>query len=191
MNPSLILASGSPRRKELLEQVNVPFTVHVSKVEEVIDPSHTPSEAVMSLALQKAKDVAESYSDALVLGADTVVVQHNSILGKPKDEQQAKEMLRMLSGQTHQVLTGVALVQNEQIITFYEQTDVTFYPLKEEEIARYVQSGEPMDKAGSYGIQGLGAIFVKEIKGDYFSVVGLPLSRTVRELEKIGFHYTM
>ncbi|WP_110111491.1 Maf family protein [Bacillus sp. CGMCC 1.16541] len=191
MNSSLILASSSPRRKELLEQANVSFTVQVSAVEEIINPAHTPSEVVMSLALQKAQDVAKSHPDAIILGADTVVVQNHQILGKPEDEQQAKEMLRLLSGQAHQVLTGVALVKNEQVVTFYEQTDVTFYPLKEEEIARYVQSGEPMDKAGSYGIQGLGAIFVKEIKGDYFSVVGLPLSRTVRELEKIGFHYTM
>lgn len=187
MEHHLILASGSPRRKELLEKVSIPFTVVVSDVEEKVDPALSPSDIVMSLAEQKAAAVAERFRDSVVLGSDTVVVYGGEILGKPANEEDAKTTLGKLSGKTHQVLTGVAILHQEKKIVFYEQTDVTFWPLTDEDIEEYVLSGEPMDKAGSYGIQGLGSLFVKEIRGDYFSVVGLPLSRTARELKKAGY----
>lgn len=191
MNKELILASGSPRRKELLQQLHIPFSVHVSNVDEKVNHNYSPSEVVMDLALQKASDVATLYPNHIVLGSDTVVVYKDSILGKPASEAEAIKTLEMLSGKKHQVLTGVALVEGEQVQTFYEKTDVEFWPLTVDEITQYVRTGEPMDKAGSYGIQGLGAMFVKNIQGDYFSVVGLPLSRTIRELRKRGFVYSI
>ncbi|AQX53605.1 septum formation inhibitor Maf [Bacillus sp. VT 712] len=191
MNKELILASGSPRRKELLQQLHIPFSVHVSNVDEKVNHNYSPSEVVMDLALQKASDVATLYPNHIVLGSDTVVVYKDSILGKPASEAEAVKTLEMLSGKKHQVLTGVALVEGEQVQTFYEKTDVEFWPLTVDEITQYVRTGEPMDKAGSYGIQGLGAMFVKSIQGDYFSVVGLPLSRTIRELRKRGFVYSI
>ncbi|MBN8250566.1 Maf-like protein [Priestia flexa] len=191
MNKELILASGSPRRKELLQQLHIPFSVHVSNVDEKVNHNYSPSEVVMDLALQKASDVATLYPNHIVLGSDTVVVYKDSILGKPASEAEAVKTLEMLSGKKHQVLTGVALVEGEQVQTFYEKTDVEFWPLTVDEITQYVRTGEPMDKAGSYGIQGLGAVFVKSIQGDYFSVVGLPLSRTIRELRKRGFVYSI
>ncbi|WP_191555904.1 Maf family protein [Metabacillus idriensis] len=187
MEQHLILASGSPRRKELLENVRVPFTVVISDVEEVVDPKLPPSEIVMSLAEQKAAAVADRFNESIVLGADTVVVYNGEILGKPANTEEAKRMLTKLSGNTHQVLTGVAILFQKEKILFYEQTDVTFWTISEEEIEDYIETEEPMDKAGSYGIQELGSLFVKEIKGDYFSVVGLPVARTVRELKKAGF----
>lgn len=191
MNKELILASGSPRRKELLQQLHIPFSVHVSNVDEKVNHNYSPYEVVMDLALQKASDVATLYPNHIVLGSDTVVVYKDSILGKPASEAEAVKTLEMLSGKKHQVLTGVALVEGEQVQTFYEKTDVEFWPLTVDEITQYVRTGEPMDKAGSYGIQGLGAMFVKSIQGDYFSVVGLPLSRTIRELRKRGFVYSI
>ncbi|WP_017726728.1 Maf family protein [Halalkalibacterium ligniniphilum] len=181
-----ILASGSPRRKQLLEQVHYTFQVVTSSIDEQIDPTLTPEQTVQQLALQKAKDIAIQYPDAVVLGADTVVAYEDHILGKPSEQMEAKEMLSMLAGKAHNVFTGVALVFNQEFETFAERTSVQFWPLTEEEINAYVESGEPFDKAGSYGIQGFGSYLVKEIKGDYFNVVGLPLARTMRALEKFG-----
>jgi len=189
MQPRLILASGSPRRKELLENVNIPFDVVVSEVEEVVDESLTPSEVVKSLALQKAHDVAVKYPDSVVLGSDTVVVYEEQILGKPENEEDSYRMLKMLSGHTHHVLTGVAIISDKETTTFYEKTEVTFWELSDQEIRTYIASGEPADKAGSYGIQQLGSSLVKRINGDYFAVVGLPVARTIRELRKFGFTY--
>jgi septum formation protein len=183
----LILASSSPRRKELLEMANLPFEILASDIQEHVPENATPEEVVQSLAYQKAKAIADMESDAYVLGADTIVVYNGLILGKPKTEQDAFETLKMLSGHTHEVLTGVAILSSKQEMTFYEQTKVTFWKLTDEEILNYIASGEPMDKAGSYGIQGRGSLFVKRIEGDYFSVVGLPIARTVRELRKLGF----
>jgi septum formation protein len=179
----LILASGSPRRKELLELLQIPFEISVSNIEEIVDECMTSSEIVMSLALQKAEDVAKQYSDAVVLGSDTVVTFNSRILGKPKSKAEAAETLRLLSGQTHEVFTGVAIVSREKTVTFYERTEVTFYELSDEEIHNYIETKEPLDKAGSYGIQGVGAVLVKHIKGDYYSVVGLPIARVARELK--------
>jgi septum formation protein len=183
----LILASSSPRRKELLEMANLPFEILASHIEEEVPENSTPEEIVQSLAYQKAKAVAELEKDAYVLGADTIVVYNGIILGKPKTEQEAFQTLKLLSGKTHEVLTGVAILSREEEIVFYERTKVTFWDLTDEEILDYIASGEPMDKAGSYGIQQRGSLFVKGIDGDYFSVVGLPIARTVRELKKLGF----
>ena len=185
----IILASGSPRRKELLELADVPFEIVVSEVEETIGAYLSPSDIVMSLALQKASAVAENHSDHVVLGADTIVTYDSRILGKPSNEAEAKEMLRLLSGNT-QVYTGVAIISKEKTVTFYERTEVTFWGLTEEEIDVYVASKEPLDKAGSYGIQGKGSIFVQHIQGDYYSVVGLPIARLVRELKQFDSDVT-
>ncbi|WP_027409463.1 Maf family protein [Anoxybacteroides tepidamans] len=183
----LILASSSPRRKQLLEMANLHFDVLVSDIDEQIQQNETPEQIVQSLAYQKAKAVQAAHSDAYIIGADTVVVYNGSVLGKPKTKEEAADMLRMLSGKTHQVYTGVAIVSPEKEAVFAERTEVTFWDLTETDIYEYIETGEPMDKAGAYGIQGKGALFVKRIEGDYFSVVGLPLSRTIRELKKLGW----
>lgn len=199
----IILASASPRRKELLEQIGLEFEICPAKGEEIITKT-IPQEVVMELSKQKAEEVAAMVvgfqkenqdittpSDILVIGADTVVAYEGNILGKPKDEEDAKRMLTMLSGNTHSVFTGVTLVLIDKSgrvgeLVFYEKTDVSMHTMSEEEIVRYVASGEPMDKAGAYGIQGKCAIYVEKITGDYNNVVGLPIARIYQELKKIG-----
>ena len=188
--PRVILASASPRRLDLLRQVGIEPEIEPSHVEEVIT-STVPDQVVMELSRQKAEDIAALHAgeDAIVIGADTVVAYDGKILGKPADEADAKAMLASLSGRTHQVYTGVALFSlKEGIIekktTFHECTDVTMVSMTEKEIADYVASGDPMDKAGAYGIQGMAAIFISEIKGDYYNVVGLPISRVYHEIEQ-------
>ena len=182
----LILASGSPRRKELLETAGLDFKVVVAEVQEKIPAGATPEEAVKSLALQKAQAVAEKYPDKIVLGADTVVVSDGKILGKPKSEGNAVEMLTSLSGRVHKVCTGVAIICGEKVENFCEITEVEFNSLSEDEIRDYVKTGEPMDKAGAYGIQGKGCVLVKKINGDYFNVVGLPVSKVYRKLRNFN-----
>ena len=179
---SVVLASASPRRRELLQRAGVEFIVRVSDADEHIEPDTPPHEAVMALARQKALAVAKTCPGDLVIGADTVVVYDGAILGKPADAADAARMLRMLSGKTHVVYTGVCLVCADKEETFYEQTRVTFYPLTEQEIEAYVATGEPMDKAGAYGIQGRGCTLVQGICGDYFNVVGLPVAAVCRRL---------
>ncbi|WP_044892909.1 Maf family protein [Bacillus alveayuensis] len=186
---NLILASHSPRRKQLLQLLNVPFDVLGSDIKEKIEPTQFPEEVVQSLAFQKASSIAKLYPHAYVIGADTVVVYQNNILGKPKDEKDAFQTLMTLSGQTHHVLTGVSIFNGNQHHTFYEQTEVTFWNLTQEEVKDYVKTGEPFDKAGSYGIQKFGSLLVKNIKGDYYNVVGLPISRLYRELKQMGFPF--
>lgn len=184
-----ILASASPRRRELLTQAGIEYTVIPSEVEERITKT-IPSDVVMELALLKAEDVFDKYADedCTVIGADTVVVYRDEILGKPGDEEEACDMLSMLSDRTHQVYTGVALVSKKngqkRVRTFYERTDVTFYPVSREEIAAYAATGDPLDKAGAYGIQGPFAVHIREIRGDYNNVVGLPIARLYQELKK-------
>lgn len=178
----LILASGSPRRKELLTTAGLEFEIIVADVDEVIPEEAEPQDVVKSLALQKAEAVAKNYPDCIVIGADTIVVNDNTILGKPKSEEDAVEMLCALSGRTHYVCTGVALVCGERAKSFCETTEVEFHSLTRDEIVSYVKTGEPMDKAGAYGIQGKGCVLVKQIVGDYFNVVGLPVSKVYREL---------
>lgn len=191
----IILASQSPRRKELLQQIGLEFQVHPSSVEENVDTSD-PIQAVKDLSFQKASDVARQIheerkkEECLVIGSDTIVVYDNKILGKPDSSQHAKEMLKMLQGNEHSVCTGVTLVfindHNMDVVTFAEETRVTMLPMTEEEIQWYVDSKEPLDKAGSYGIQGLGARYIEKIHGDYNNVVGLPVSRIYQELKKRG-----
>ena len=176
----IILASASPRRRELLTQIGLKFDIMPSHIEEVLR-GESPAENVMGLAADKAGDIYEQLKalgegDALVIGADTVVALEDKILGKPKDETDALQMLRFLQGQTHQVYTGVCMMTEGKTMTFYGKTDVTMYLADDEQIMDYIRSGEPMDKAGSYAIQGLGTIFVKEIHGDYNNVVGLPVA---------------
>ncbi len=189
MNSRLILASASPRRKELLELLQLPFEVISSEVEEVVDENLHPADMVQLLAKQKAESVAKTNDHAYVIGSDTLVVFQGKMLGKPKNEKEAMEMLTMLSGQTHEVYTGVSIVYNEKHHSFCEKTTVTFYTLTQREIEEYIKTGESMDKAGSYGIQGFGALLVKEINGDYYAVMGLPIARTKRELIKCGLKW--
>lgn len=184
---NLILASGSPRRKDLLQQIQLSFSVTISNADETYLQDSPADEVVMELAIRKAAAVAKENPGSFVIGSDTVVVHQNEILGKPADSRQAKEMLQKLSGNTHSVFTGVAIVKDDVQKMFYKKTDVTFWELSEEEIDTYTTSGEPLDKAGGYGIQGLGAFLVKEIHGDYFSVVGLPISQVYRCLKEMGY----
>jgi septum formation protein len=190
MNSNLILASASPRRKELLELLQIPFEVIVSEVEEIVDEKLHPAEMVQSLAQQKALSVAKTNPTSFVIGSDTLVVYGGRMLGKPTNKSEAIEMLQMLSGKTHDVFTGVAIINSEQVHSFYEKTSVTFFSLSDKEIVDYVSTGEPMDKAGAYGIQGYGALLVERISGDYYSVVGLPVARTHRELLNMGFKHS-
>lgn len=202
----IVLASGSPRRKELLEQVGLEFEVCPAKGEEVIT-STIPEEVVVELSQQKAQEIAalvSSYGqrhsdittpeDIMVIGADTVVACDGKILGKPEDEQDAKKMLQMLAGRTHNVFTGVSVVLIDKsgkagMKSFYESTEVDVCKMTDEQIDKYIATGEPMDKAGAYGIQGKFAIHVKAIKGDYNNVVGLPVSRLYQELIALGIDW--
>lgn len=189
----VILASNSPRRKEILEQVGIPFTVTPSKVEEVITRTK-PYEVVLDLSMQKAQDVASSISEeykdmmAIVIGADTVVSLKGGILGKPKDKEDARQMLSRLQGNTHSVFTGVSLVilkeDKLKLLQFYEETKVEVYPMSSQEIETYLSSEEYKDKAGSYGIQGKFGAYIKGIQGDYYNVVGFPIARFIQELKK-------
>lgn len=192
----IILASQSPRRKKLLQQIGISFSVEPSTCDESYDDNEAPSKIVQMLAERKALDVAQSKKDALVIGADTIVVFKNKILEKPKTQREAAGMLRSLSGASHSVLTGVSLVRTDKkgnILakeTFFEQTMVYFGNLDESEIEAYVSGGSPMDKAGAYGIQDdWGTLFVKRIEGDYNNVVGLPLFALYRHLKKFAPEY--
>ena len=187
----LILASQSPRRKLLLEQVGVPFTVFSSDVDETIEPNVEPAEMVQMLAARKADHVARQLSgnrSAVVLAADTVVVLRDQVLGKPKDRNDAFEMLRKLQNKWHYVMTGIALIDmaTGERLTHVEKTKVRFRPLTTGAIWNYIDSGEPLDKAGAYGIQGLGALLVEKIDGCYFNVMGLPIYSVSVMLARAG-----
>jgi septum formation protein len=184
---NLILASSSPRRKELLENLHLSFITVSSDVDESYDLEWKPDEIVMELAKRKAQAVSDQYPNSFVIGSDTVVVVDNTILGKPQNREEAFSMLKQLSGRTHSVFTGVAIVKATNEREFFEKTDVVFWELTDEEIIKYMDTGEPFDKAGAYGIQGFGSLLVKQITGDYFAVVGLPVARTLRELKKAGY----
>ena len=186
----IVLASQSPRRKKLLNQLGLSFDVIPSTFEEIIT-STIPTEVVTDLALQKAVEVAQRCEESLIIGADTIVVLDDHILGKPESKEEAEQMLSRLSSRTHKVYTGVAFVKTsnkgtiEEKYSFFEETSVEFSELETEEIQAYVKTGSPMDKAGSYGIQDdWGAVFVKRIEGDYYNVVGFPLNRFYNELKQ-------
>ncbi len=186
----LILASGSPRRIELLKMLGCKFQVIPSKIEEKVNPHLSPIQNVKRLSRQKALDVVSKVSDGIVIAADTVVVLNKRILGKPKNEKEAREMLKKLSGKEHRVITGLAVVdaKTKKILQDVVITKVKFQKLNKDLINRYIASGEPMDKAGAYGIQGKGALLVESIKGDYFNVAGLPLNKLNQLLEKFGIN---
>lgn len=172
----VVLASGSPRRRELLGQMGIEdFEVLPAQGEETAPEGLAPDALVARLALQKAREVAALRPEATVIGADTVVALDGRVLGKPSDEEEAREMLSALSGRRHQVYTGMAVLSGGQAFTRVECTQVEFRPLTEEEIAAYVATGESMDKAGAYGIQGRACVFIRGIQGDYYNVVGLPV----------------
>ena len=178
----IILASASPRRRELMELAGYDFEVICADIVEAVPENVQPQEVVMSLALQKAQAVAAENEDAVVVGSDTVVALDGKILGKPHSESEACEMLRLLSGRTHKVFTGVTVVGDGKEKSFFDETNVEFYPLGEDEIKKSVATGEPMDKAGAYGIQGKGSVLVKKINGDFFNVMGLPIAKLYREM---------
>lgn len=192
MKNKIILASASPRRRELLAWAGVDFQVITGSGEEHIRETE-PSRIVEELSAEKAFQVAETISEeegTVVIGADTIVSFQGKILGKPSDKADSRKTLEMLQGNTHQVYTGVTILENTrgkwQKTSFAEKTDVTFYPVSEKEIRDYVKTKEPMDKAGSYGIQGLFGIYVKSISGEYSNVVGLPVGRLFYEAKKSG-----
>ncbi len=191
MNKKIILASASPRRRELLTQIGLTFEVVVSESEEKIT-STEPAKVVEELSIQKAEAVWEKLAQNhnIVIGADTVVACDGKILGKPSDVENAVEMLRLLQGRGHEVYTGVTVLYEEngekRALTFHEKTTVHFYPMTEAQIREYVATGDPMDKAGSYGIQGFCARYIRSIEGDYNNVVGLPAGRVYQELHKLG-----
>ena len=184
--PELILASASPRRRELLEQVGLVSQVIPAEINETPLPGEKPDDYVLRLSLEKARTVAASHRELPVLAADTAVVLEDQIFGKPEDAADAHDTLTRLSGNSHEVLTGTAIVYNDIEEALLVRTVVRFRMLSETEITAYCQSGEPAGKAGSYAIQGLGALLVSDINGSYSNVVGLPLKETAQLLEKAG-----
>ena len=181
----IILASASPRRKELFSIIQKDFKILPANIEEVLPDTIPTEQAAEFLSVQKAKAVSQEYPKDTVIGCDTAVICDGEILGKPKDSEDAKRMLQLLSGKTHQVITGCAIFKNGKSISFSEITEVSFFPLSEKEIDDYIATNEPFDKAGAYGIQGYGSLLVEKINGEYFNVVGLPVSKLNKILKKI------
>ena len=181
----LILASASPRRKELMGLFRVPFLIRAADIDETMDPEATPCSEVGRVSRLKALATAREAGD-VVVAADTIVVCQGKVLGKPRSEAEAAEMLRLLSGRDHQVMTGVTVLRGERCETVTEVTDIHFRPLSEREIAAYVATGEPMDKAGAYGIQGGAALFCSHMVGDYYNVMGLPVCRLGEMLRRLA-----
>ena len=181
----LILASASPRRKELLGLFRVPFTVRAADIDETMDPAKSPYEEVARVSRLKALAVEREPAD-VVIAADTIVVCEGRVLGKPGSAQEAVEMLQLLSGRDHQVMTGCTVVRDDRAATFTEVTDLHFRSLSRKEIEAYVASGEPMDKAGAYGIQGGAALFCERMSGDYYNVMGLPVCRLGQVLKEVA-----
>ena len=182
---NLILASQSPRRRELLGLTGLDFIVRVADIDETMDPEKAPFDEVARVSRMKAEAVARKPGD-VVIAADTIVVLGDRLLGKPKNEAQAEEMLTSLSGRAHQVMTGVTVLRGDRAITATEITDIHFRELSTQEIRRYIATGEPMDKAGSYGIQGGAALFVEKLQGDYYNVMGLPVCRLLLMLRELA-----
>ena len=181
----LILASASPRRKELLGLFKIPFTIRVADIDETMDNTKSPFDEVARVSALKAKAVERQWDD-IVIAADTIVVCEGKVLGKPRSEAEAVEMLSLLSGRDHQVMTGCTVLQGDRAETFTEVTDLHFRTLSRREIENYVASGEPMDKAGSYGIQGGAALFCERMVGDYYNVMGLPVCRLGQTLRRLA-----
>lgn len=182
---ALILASGSPRRRQLLSLFKIPLTVRAADIDETMDPAADPRQEVARVSRLKALAVPRGEDD-VVLAADTIVVCQGRVLGKPGDEEEAFRMLTLLSGRDHQVMTGCTLVRGEKVLSFTEVTDLHFRELTEKEIRSYIATGEPMDKAGAYGIQGGAALFCRRMEGDYYNVMGLPVCRVWQALGQIA-----
>jgi len=187
--PRVILASASPRRRELLSLIGIPHVVEPADIDESHRDGEEAAEHAERLAREKAATIVARNSDAIVIAADTIVVIEGLVLGKPRDEADAERMLAMLAGQTHVVLTAVAVARGERMRSGVESVRVTFRPLTRARIRAYIATREPMDKAGSYGIQGYGAALVERIDGDYFAVMGLALARMIDLLGEIGVSY--
>jgi septum formation protein len=187
IRPKVILASASPRRRELLTLIGIPHEVQPSNIDETMLPGEVPRTHAERLAREKTH--VTDRADAVVIGSDTIVVVDEDVLGKPRDASEAAEMLRRLSGRSHVVMTGVAVRWRERIVSGVEEVGVTFRALHDDEIARYIATGEPMDKAGAYGIQGFGATIVSRVDGDYFAVMGLALGKLVSLFKELGLRY--
>lgn len=183
MTRPIILASASPRRREICDLLGLTYTVRPAVAEPPADPTLPAGEAILQVARGKAEEVALQYPAEIVLGADTAVVVDDCILGKPKDEAEAKQMLRLISGRTHQVITAVWVCGDGYDNGFYDCADVTFFPMTEEDIEAYVATGEPNDKAGAYAVQGIGARYIRGVNGDFYTVMGLPSGRLLRFLD--------
>lgn len=186
----VILASSSPRRRELLTLIGIPHEVRPADINESLLPGEMPIPHAERLARAKALTIAERNPSAVVIGSDTIVVIDDQILGKPADEGDAHRMLRMLSGKEHAVFTAVAVAAGGEIVSAVERVQVTFRELSDSDIADYIATREPMDKAGSYGIQGYGATIIQKVDGDFFAVMGLPLVRLVDLLKELGIRYS-
>lgn len=183
----IVLASQSPRRRQLLGQMGLEFTTQSPEIDEAAFQGRDARDLVQILSREKARWIAGQVDpETLVIGADTVVVRDGEILGKPKGEEEARAMLASLSGRTHQVCTGVTVCRGDKVLTQVEETQVTFRPLTDQEIRQYVSTGEPMDKAGAYGVQGFFARYIKGLKGSYANVMGLPVSRLYQELKELN-----
>ena len=182
---NLILASQSPRRRELLGLFRRPFTVRVADIDETMDPGLPPYDEVARVSRAKAMAISRKEDD-IVVAADTIVVCAGRTLGKPRTQQEAAEMLRLLSGRDHQVMTGMTVLRGDTAVTTTEVTDIHFRPLTEKEIESYIATGEPMDKAGAYGIQGGAALFAQRMSGDYYNVMGLPVCRLYEILREVA-----
>jgi septum formation protein len=189
MSVSVVLASGSPRRRQLLELIGIPHVVSPSNIDESMRPRETPSGHARRLAREKASTVAKRHPDAIVIAADTIVVVKDKVMGKPADIADARRMLSMLSGREHTVITAVAVARGSALRSAVEEVRVRFRRVSPGEIDEYIATGEPMDKAGAYGIQGFGATIVERVEGDYFAVMGLPLARLVGLLRSVGVRY--
>lgn len=183
----LYLASASPRRAEILAMLGYRFTVEPAQADETVFAYLQPAEMVSQLSTLKAQKIAEKHPQDLVLGSDTVVVLDGKVLGKPRDREDALSMLLLLSEKTHTVYTGVSLFQETCRHSFVDSAQVTFYPITRQQAMRYIETGEPMDKAGAYAVQGKGSVFVKELQGDFFTVMGLPAAKTARALARLGY----
>ena len=181
----IILASASPRRRELLAHIYKDYQVRPADIDETVPQGTPPQEMGELLAKQKTQHVQLSYPDDLIIGADTIVVVDGKVLGKPADAEDARRMLTMLQGREHKVYTGVSMRFAEKSYSFTQCTSVWFYPMTQQEITEYIETGEPFNKAGAYAVQGIGSLFVEKIEGDYFNVVGLPIARLKRELVKM------
>jgi septum formation protein len=188
-SPQIILASQSPRRRELLTLIGIPHDVRPADIDETPWPDEAPVPHCLRLAREKAQALARVSSDAVVIGSDTIVVIDGAILGKPRDADDAADMLRRLSGRTHLVHTAVAVAHGSRIVGEVESVSVTFRALDDEMIGAYIATGEPMDKAGAYGIQGFGATIVARVDGDYFAVMGLALGRLIALFGQLGLRY--